>query len=177
MNDRAMEMKHGKVRGEWAEMRFMACAAEYGLCVSKPWGETTHYDFAVEYAGQFLRVQVKSTGYKEPGGRGYYRCTVRGSAGAYQGHPFDFLAAFVIPEDLWFIIPAELVIGKQDVILNPRSERSKFQPYREATRQSALGGNNTRVQALFFGREENSMICPRLEGATHFAVGRKSFGM
>src|SRR5262249_53794859 len=132
MNQRAMGIKHLKMRGEWAEKRFMACAAEHGLCVTKPWGETTRYDFAVEHMGRFLRVQVKSTGYKEPGGYGYYRCTVRGSSGPYEGRPFDFLAAFIIPEDIWFIIPVEMVLGKQDLILNPQSSRSKYEPYREA---------------------------------------------
>ena len=38
-----MNIKHAKQRGEWAEMRFMARAAEHGLQVSKPWGESTSY--------------------------------------------------------------------------------------------------------------------------------------
>ncbi len=50
-----------KERGEWAEMRFMARAAEHGFRVSKPWGESSRYDFAVEANGRFLRIQVKST--------------------------------------------------------------------------------------------------------------------
>ena len=36
MNEKAMEIKHPKRRGEWAEMRFMAAAAEHGLSVMKP---------------------------------------------------------------------------------------------------------------------------------------------
>ena len=58
MNHRGMSIRHPKLRGEWAELRFMTCAAEHGLCVSKPWGETARYDFAVEYEGRFVRVQV-----------------------------------------------------------------------------------------------------------------------
>ena len=56
-----VKIKHCKRRGEWAEMRFMAMAAENGLEVTKPFGDTAHYDFAVEHQGKFARVQVKST--------------------------------------------------------------------------------------------------------------------
>ena len=49
MKNNGMKIKHPKLRGEWAELRFMRCAAEHGLCVTKPWGETARYDFAVEH--------------------------------------------------------------------------------------------------------------------------------
>jgi hypothetical protein len=60
-------IKHPKLRGEWAELRFMARAAEQGFQVSKPWGETARYDFVVEAAGRFVRVQVKSTMFRDRG--------------------------------------------------------------------------------------------------------------
>jgi hypothetical protein len=41
-------------------MRFMARAAEKGLQVGKPWGESASYDFVVEYGTRCVRVQVKS---------------------------------------------------------------------------------------------------------------------
>jgi len=50
-----------KLQGEWAELLFMARAAERGFSVSKPWGESQAYDVTVESGGEFLRVQVKST--------------------------------------------------------------------------------------------------------------------
>lgn len=50
-----------KLQGEWAELLFMARAAEHGFSVSKPWGESQAYDVTVESGGKFLRVQVKST--------------------------------------------------------------------------------------------------------------------
>ena len=53
--------KHSKLRGELAELRFMTRAAELGLRVIKPWGDSARYDFVVETGGRFLRVQVKST--------------------------------------------------------------------------------------------------------------------
>jgi len=43
--------------------------------------------------------------------RGGYSCTVRGCRGPYEGDPFDFLAAYLIPVDMWYIIPAERFSG------------------------------------------------------------------
>jgi hypothetical protein len=129
MKNRGMGIKHPKLRGEWAELRFMTCAAEHGLCVSKPWGETARYDFAVEHEARFVRVQVKSTGFKDRGG---YSCTVRGSKGPYVGDVFDFLAAYLIPEDLWYIIPAAKFQGQGSIALYPRLKKSKYGVYKEA---------------------------------------------
>src|ERR1051325_4164226 len=50
-----------KQLGEWVEMQFMARAAANGFTVSKPWGDSVRYDFAVEKGGVFRRVQVKGT--------------------------------------------------------------------------------------------------------------------
>ncbi len=47
MKNRGMKIKHPKLRGEWAELRFMTRAAEHGLCVTKPWGETARYDLVI----------------------------------------------------------------------------------------------------------------------------------
>jgi hypothetical protein len=129
MKNRGMKIKHPKLRGEWAELCFMARAAEHGLRVSKPWSETAHYDFAVEDEGHFVRVQVKSTMFKDRGG---YSCSVRGCRGPYEGDLFDFIAAYLIPEDLWYIIPAEKLQGQGSVALYPHLKHSKYGQYKEA---------------------------------------------
>jgi len=126
MNQKAMEMKHAKRRGEWAELRFMAAAAENGLSVMKPWGETAQYDFMVEHKARYVRVQVKSTGFMDRGG---YSCSVRGSRGAYVGDPFDFVAVYVVPEDIWYIIPEAVLRGQGSVALYPRLKKSKYGKY------------------------------------------------
>jgi len=107
----------------------MTRAAEQGLRVSKPWGETARYDFAVEQGGRFVRVQVKSTMFVDRGG---YSCSVRGSRGPYHGNDFEFLAVYVIPEDVWYIIPAQKCRGQGSVALYPRLKRSKYGQYKEA---------------------------------------------
>ena len=107
----------------------MVRAAEKGLQVSKPWGETARYDFAVERDGRFVRVQVKSTMFKDRGG---YSCTVRGCRGPYVGDPFDFVAAYLILEDLWYIIPEEMIRGQGSIAVYPQLKKSKYGVYREA---------------------------------------------
>jgi hypothetical protein len=118
-----------KQRGEWAESVFMARAHEQGLPVSKPWGELSSYDFVIGKTGRFVSVQVKSTLSKLKTG---YVCTVRGGHQAYAAGSFDFLAAYIVPEDAWYIIPAQLIQGKECVTLYPNSPNAKYEKYREA---------------------------------------------
>jgi hypothetical protein len=118
-----------KLRGEWAESVFMERAGAHGLPVSKPWGEMASYDFVIGKTGRFVSVQVKSTVSRLKTG---YVCTVRGGHKAYAAGSFDFLAAYVIPDDTWYIIPAELIGGKEVLALYPKSRKAKYEPYREA---------------------------------------------
>ena len=53
--------------------------------------------------------------------RGGYSCTVRGCRGPYKGDPFDFVAAYLIPEDVWYIIPAEKIRGQGSIALYPQA--------------------------------------------------------
>jgi hypothetical protein len=129
MKNRGMGIKHPKLRGEWVELKFMLRAIELGLHFNKPWGEVRPYDFVLEHRGQFVRVQVKSTMFKDRGG---YSCTVRGSDGPYEGDPFDYVAAYVFQEELWYIIPAELVVGQGSIALYPKLKCAKYGPYKEA---------------------------------------------
>lgn len=124
-----------KERGEWAELRFMARAAEEGFRVSKPWGDSARYDFAVEANGRFLRIQVKSSIFRSGSG---YRCSIQptghnGASRRYTTDQVDFFAAYIIPEDVWYILPAEIaddLVGKLRV--SPNNKRHKYERYKEA---------------------------------------------
>jgi hypothetical protein len=133
MNSRKM-MKHSKRRGEWAELQFMAKAAKLGLALSKPWGDLSRYDIVVETSGHFVSIQIKSTIYRMP--EGCYRCSVQPSRRGkpYQPGEFDFLAVYVIAEDVWYIIPAGLVIhgNRSGIRLYPSDPTCKYARYKEA---------------------------------------------
>ena len=120
-----------KLRGEWAELCFMFRAAEHGLQLSKPWGEMRSYDFIVGRPRHFVAVQVKSTITEIASG---YACTVRCGHKPYPPGSFDFLAAYVVTEDAWYIIPEEQIWGKESITLSPDLAKSKYQQYREAWR-------------------------------------------
>ena len=124
-------IKHKKRRGEWAELKFMARASEHGLSVSKPWGESEPYDFIVGHEGRFLRVQVKSTTYQRANS---YYCYLRARKGPlYTDGQIDFVAVYIIPKNIWFIFPIDVVLrAKSTLILSPHMETSKNGAYEEA---------------------------------------------
>ena len=126
---KARIIKEPKARGEWGESVFMMRAVEHGLPVSRPWGESNSFDFVVGKPGRFASVQVKTTTVKNGGG---YVCAIRQNNAKYARGSFDFVAAYVIPEDLWYIIPAKMVAGLGYVTLCSNSEEAKFEEYREA---------------------------------------------
>ena len=130
--------KNYKERGEWVELRFMAEAVEQGLKVSKPWGDSAAYDVGIEHEGRYVRVQVKSTTCKTAYG---YLCQFKPNprTKAYSLKELDFFAAFVIPENAWYVLPAGVLLGvppKRALTLfpvNPRHpERYGYECYREA---------------------------------------------
>lgn len=157
MTKRGAKIQHHKRRGEWAEMCFMMRAAELGLEVSKPWSDTARYDFIIEKARRMARVQVKSTLCKHKDG---YLCHVRDCRGkAHEGNPFDFVAAYAVPEDIWYIIPAKVLRGKTCIGLFPRYKRSKYEPFREAWHllpgvSPDRGSTRTRVKSIDACAEE-----------------------
>lgn len=131
MKRRTKIIKDKKRRGEWAESVFVARAGEQGLAVSKPWGDSNSYDCVVGRPGKFAAVQVKSTVMKLENGKGYM-CSTCSSHKVYRAGAFDFLAAYVIPEDAWYIIPAKEIRGQRSISLCTAEGEAKYEGYREA---------------------------------------------
>ncbi len=118
------ETRTCKQLGEWAELCFMARAADRGFCVSKPHGDSASYDVGVEHNGRFMRVQVKSTTFRR---KGSYTCNIVGpKRQCYNSNKLDFFAIYLIPIDVWYIIPFEIVQGNQSLNLTPRSGHKFF---------------------------------------------------
>ncbi len=127
-----VRIKNHKLRGEWAELVFMARAKGMGFELARPWGESASYDVCVESAGRFLRVQIKSTLYKVGNS---YVCNTRPDS---DEHPYtvrqiDFLAAYVIPADAWYIVPARVATKlKGNIWLSPHKKGHKYERFLEA---------------------------------------------
>jgi hypothetical protein len=117
----------------------MAQAALRGLIISKPWGDTSAYDVGVEHGPHYLRVQVKSTTVRT--GTGYF-CQFKPNC--HKKHDYtlsqiDLFAAYVIPVNVWYMIPASVILGptrKQGLMLFPvdvlKKNRYRYESYKEA---------------------------------------------
>jgi PD-(D/E)XK endonuclease len=123
----------------------MVKAAEYGLHVSKPISANSHYDVALEHEGHFLRVQVKSTMHYD---HGTYVCkTPFDPSGRKRYVAVDFVAAYVIPEDAWYILPSRVTERRRgNIALEPTKKGQKYKQYLEAwhllRRASQRGAKN-----------------------------------
>jgi len=134
------KFKSFKERGEWVELQFMAAAAQRRFAVSKPWGDTKAYDVGIEHEGNYLRVQVKSTTMRSGAG---YLCQFMPNHNKkcdYSLDQIDIFAAYVIPENAWYLLPAVLLLGKRRksmAMLCPVTTPKKkacycYEEYREA---------------------------------------------
>ena len=82
--------------------------------------------------GFFLRVQVKSTIYRIGNAN---VCNVRPDSDLrpYTKRQIDYLAAYVIPEDIWYILPARVATAlKGNIWLSPAKPGHKYERYMEA---------------------------------------------
>ena len=101
-----------------------------------PESESSELDPAKNAAsGKLWRVQVKSTTTLL---NGLYRINAHrrtvGRAIPYQPSEVDFLAAYVIPEDSWFIFPIQEILDRTSLLLAPKNwpRPSVNDGYREA---------------------------------------------
>lgn len=105
----------------------MLKAISLGFGVAKPWGDSDRYDFILNAGHAFCRVQVKSIWVKR-----YYTVKTSGhSCSPYTADEIDFLAVYIIPEDLWYVLPVALIGGRKAIYIRPSSPRCVFQQYRE----------------------------------------------
>lgn len=135
-----------KRRGEIAELAFALAAARRGFGIARPYGESERYDVILDpqhvpgggYGARprLVRVQVKATAHKL---HGYHQVAVKrsikgGGYEAYRLSEVDFIAAYVIPEDAWFIFPLAHVLGLTVLLLKPKGWRMwhPYDYYREA---------------------------------------------
>ncbi len=125
--------------GEIAEAAFTHKALNLEFAVCRPHGDSERYDAIVDsrepdIMPKLSRVQVKcSTQMCE----GFYRTNahrrISGRAVPYKPTEIDFIAAYVIPEETWYIIPIRAVRGTS-LLFRPKRSRKRglYEDYREA---------------------------------------------
>jgi len=120
-----------KRRGEAAEAAFLARALALGLHASTPWGDSDRYDILIDHGDGFWRIQVKCT---IRYGEARYRVKNGGSnQQPYSPDEIDFIAACIVPLDVWYIIPIEAAGTRKGLRFYPhRTGNGTLEKYREA---------------------------------------------
>jgi hypothetical protein len=85
----------------------------------------------VEHNGRVLRIQVKSTMYEV---NGAYLCKLPNDRSkTARVRRVDFVAAYIIPVDLWYILPARVAAGlRGNISLTPNRRGQNCERYIEA---------------------------------------------
>lgn len=127
--------KNTKLTGERSEAAFLNRAASLGFGVAKPWGDSLRYDFILDNGSRLWRVQVKCT--ESIRARAYEtRATYTTGKGraVYTRADVDFLAAHIVPLDIWYIIPVEVCTPAPMLRFYPHREAKlmRLEKYREA---------------------------------------------
>ena len=140
--------------GEITQLAFALKAARLRFGVSHPYGDSERSDVILDChrahlfqqppdaiflddraRPRLIRVQVKATTQLVDG---LYRVNahrrIHGRAVPYKLSEIDFIAAYVIPEDSWFIFPLPHILGATSLLLSPKNRRKTHpnNPYREA---------------------------------------------
>jgi hypothetical protein len=121
-----------KRRGELSELAFDYRAASVGLGLSRPDGDSQPFDRIVTRRSMY-RVQIKSTRHMH--GNAYHLVVHRGGR-PYRRGEYDFLAAHIVPHDVWYIIPYSAVKRRWAITVFPNNNRQRktpgqFEKYRE----------------------------------------------
>ena len=113
----------------------MVKAAQKGFATAKPYGDSRRYDFILDVGQRLWRVQVKSSSAKQYGS---YMVNLQRNANGevvpYDASEIDFVVAYVMPCDAWFVIPVEAIYGRQSakLCLHGNARSGKLGKYWEA---------------------------------------------
>ena len=133
-----------KRRGSQYEAAFMAQALKRGLDILESYGDYMPYDIVVQNTeGRFIRVQVKGTNSQIDKRPGYKIFAAGGNVNKVVLSPekVDVLAAYVEPEDTWYLIPVVKLNGNMSVYLNPNTKlNGRYEVWKEAWNVFQNGG-------------------------------------
>src|SRR5579863_4316047 len=129
--------KNTKVTGERSEAAFLYRASNpiFNFGIAKPWGDSRRYDFILDNGRRLHRIQIKCTesihaqAYET---RATY--TTGKTRAVYTKDDIDFIAAHVVPLDIWYILPVEICTPQPMLRFYPhrKAKKMRLEPYREA---------------------------------------------
>jgi hypothetical protein len=129
--------KNTKVTGERSEAGFLYRASNpiFNFGIAKPWGDSRRYDFILDNGRRLFRIQIKCTESLRAGAyetRATY--TIGKGRAVYTKKDIDFIAAHVVPLDIWYIIPVEVCTPRPMLRFYPhrKARKMRLEQYREA---------------------------------------------
>ena len=120
-----------KALGEAAEAAFLAKATSLGFGVAKTWGDSERYDFILDSGQRRWRVQVKSSRYFEVPATSWLKGVTR----HIPPSEIDFIVAYIVPENLWYVIPISVA-----ALRRPDVRLSRSAPVTSGTKSTARPG-------------------------------------
>lgn len=127
---------HTKRKGELSELAFAYKAVSMGFGVAKPYGDSERFDFIVSSGRRLWRVQVKSVYKSSYRGYGVRACGNRNRGEEmYTADEIDVLVVYLVPEDVWYVIPIRALGKRYCLYFHPngrRREMYQYEQYREA---------------------------------------------
>jgi hypothetical protein len=107
-------------QGDLGEAAFLYTAISLNFVVAKPHGYSHCYDFIVDGESGLWRVQVKTCATIV---NRVYRVRIchrkDGVPTAYTASEIDFAAAYIIPEQTWYVVPVPEVVGHTSLCFRP----------------------------------------------------------
>ena len=128
-----------KRTGEHSEVAFLYRADQRRFAISKPFGDSERYDFILDNRPQpqvhLFRIQIKCTDSLRADAyetRATY--TVGKRRAVYTKRDIDFIAAHVVPLNIWYIIPVEVCTPQPMLRFYPhrKAKLMRLEGYREA---------------------------------------------
>jgi hypothetical protein len=122
-------------QGDLGEAAFVYKAVSLHLVVAKPCSQNQRYDFMVDAGSRLWRVQVKTCTHMC---HGLYLTRMSWHSHrvmvSYTESDCDFVAAYIIPEKTWYILPVRAVVGHTTLSFRPKGYRLRdpYAYYREA---------------------------------------------
>ena len=163
----AMADPNCKRRGEASEAAFIARACNLNFPVAKLWGESNPIDILVSNgtSRQFWRMQVKCAHALHRSGGFEIR---GGGRHLYTEDEIDFLAAHIVPHDLWYIVPIRAFLQRPLLYFYPNTpnSRGRYEKYREAwcllaCKQKARGRKDIPLVCRSNELGVRCAVCPR----------------
>jgi len=145
-----------KEKGELGELAFLHKAAGLGFGVAEPHGDSELYDFILDSGERFWRVQVKSI-YRSSRCGFRTRSTHSGNA-PYTAAQIDFLVAYIVPRDLWYVVPVDCIPASAVVAFYPSGHlrgNGCLEAFREAWHLMAPGADLSQPRIFRQGRSRD----------------------